>query len=163
MTVSRRVVFRVEGEMRPASLKKQTSAGGVVYRITQSGIQIVLISVRNGHAWCLPKGIVDKGETIEEAALREVREETGLTGRIIDVLGDINYWYFIKEENIKCRKKVYFFLMEYVSGDTADHDIEVDEAGWFTPEHAMKKVCYKGDRSILKKAIAKIEILHPGI
>jgi 8-oxo-dGTP diphosphatase len=147
--------------MRPASLKKQTSAGGVIYRKKERGVQIVLISVRNGQAWCLPKGIVDKGETKEEAALREVREETGLTGRIIDVLGDINYWYFIKEENIKCRKKVYFYLMEYVSGDTADHDIEVDEAGWFSPENAMKKVRYKGDRSMLEKAIEKLEALHP--
>ena len=118
--------------MRPASLQKQTSAGGVIFKKNENSFQIVLISVRNGQSWCLPKGIVNKGETTEEAALREVGEETGLTGRIIDTLGDINYWYYIKEENIKCRKTVYFYLMEYVSGDTADHDIEVDEAGWFS-------------------------------
>ncbi|MBS1126954.1 MAG: hydrolase, partial [Nitrospirae bacterium] len=67
--------------MRPASLKKQTSAGGVIYKKNDSSIQIALISVRNGQAWCLPKGIVDKGETTEETAVREVREETGLNGR----------------------------------------------------------------------------------
>ena len=146
--------------MRPASLKKQTSAGGVIYKKNDSSIQIALISVRNGQAWCLPKGIVDKGETTEETAVREVREETGLNGRIIDALGEINYWYFVKEENIKCRKKVYFYLMEYVSGDTADHDFEVDEAGWFPLEIALEKVSYKGDRMVIEKAIEKLRTLH---
>jgi 8-oxo-dGTP pyrophosphatase MutT (NUDIX family) len=146
--------------MRPASLKKQTSAGGVIYRKNESGIQIVLISVRNGQAWCLPKGIVDKGETTEETAVREVREETGLAGRIIDTLGEINYWYFIKEENTKCRKKVYFYLMEYVSGVTDDHDFEVDEAGWFSLETALGKVSYKGDRTMIEKAAAKLQALY---
>lgn len=146
--------------MRPASLKKQTSAGGVIYKKNDSSIQIALISVRNGQAWCLPKGIVDKGEATEETAVREVREETGLNGRIIDALGEINYWYFVKEENIKCRKKVYFYLMEYVSGDTDDHDFEVDEAGWFPLEIALEKVSYKGDRMVIEKAIEKLRTLH---
>jgi 8-oxo-dGTP pyrophosphatase MutT (NUDIX family) len=146
--------------MRPASLQKQTSAGGVIFRKSENSVQIILISVKNGQAWSLPKGIVNKGETIEEAALREVSEETGLTGRIVDKLGDINYWYYIKEENIKCRKTVYFYLMEYVSGDTADHDIEVDEAVWFSLETALEKVSFKGDRKIVEKAIEKLRSLN---
>jgi 8-oxo-dGTP pyrophosphatase MutT (NUDIX family) len=140
-------------------LKKQTSAGGVIYRRNENDIQIVLISVKNGQAWCLPKGLVDKGETTEETALREVREETGLTGSIVDTLGEINYWYYIKEDNIKYRKKVYFFLMEYVSGETTDHDLEVDEAGWFSLENALAIVSYKGDRTMIEKAIAKLRAL----
>lgn len=148
--------------MRPASLQKQTSAGGVIFKKNDNSLQVILISVRNGHAWCLPKGIVNKGETTEEAALREVSEETGLTGRIIDKLGDINYWYYIKEENIKCRKTVYFYLMEYISGDTADHDIEVDDAEWFSLEAALKKVSFKGDRTMIEKAIEKLRSLNPG-
>ena len=146
--------------MRPAFLHKQTSAGGVIFKKNENSVQIILVSVRNGQAWCLPKGIVDKGETTEEAALREVSEETGLTGRIIDKLGDINYWYYIKEENIKCRKTVYFYLMEYVSGDTADHDMEVDEAEWFSLETALEKVSFKGDRNMIAKAIEKLQSLH---
>ena len=146
--------------MRPASLQKQTSSGGVIFKKSENNIQIILISVRNGQAWCLPKGIVDKGETTEEAALREVREETGLKARIIDKLGDITYWYYIKEENIKCRKTVYFYLMEYISGDTADHDREVDEAAWFSLEAALKKVSFKGDRTMIEKAIEKLRSLH---
>ena len=146
--------------MRPAFLHKQTSAGGVIFKKNENSFQIILISVRNGQAWCLPKGIVDKGETTEEAALREVSEETGLTGRIIDKLGDINYWYYIKEDNIKCRKTVHFYLMEYVSGDTADHDIEVDEAVWFSLETALKKVSFKGDRTMIEKAIEKLRTLN---
>ncbi len=139
---------------------KQTSAGGVIYRRDESGLQIVLISVKNGQAWCLPKGLVNKGETTKDTAVREVREETGLTGRIVDTLGEINYWYYIKGENIKCRKTVHFFLMEYVSGDTAEHDFEVDEAGWFSLEAALEKVSYKGDRTMLEKATAKLRALH---
>jgi 8-oxo-dGTP diphosphatase len=142
--------------MRPASLKKQTSAGGVVFRKSESGFELVLISVRNGHAWSLPKGIVDKGETAEEAATREVREETGLTCRILEALGEINYWYYLKEENVKCRKTVSFYLMEYISGDTTDHDAEVDEAVWLSPETALEKISYKGDKTMLQKAIAKL-------
>lgn len=146
--------------MRPASLIKEISAGGVVYKKNESGFQIALISVRNGQAWCLPKGVVNKGETAEEAAAREVREETGLTGIIIDKLGDSNYWYYIKEGNIKCRKTVHFYLMEYVSGDTADHDSEVDVAEWFLIETALKKLTYKGDRAVVEKAIGKLHSFH---
>ncbi len=146
--------------MRPASLQKQTSAGGVIFKKANNSVQIILVSVRNGQSWCLPKGIINKGETTEEAALREVHEETGLIGRIIDSLGHINYWYFIKEENVKCRKTVFFFLMEYVSGDTADHDIEVDEAQWFSLEAALEKVSFRGDRTMIEKAIEKLRSLY---
>lgn len=148
--------------MKPASLKKQTSAGGVIWKKSESGLQIILVSVKNGQAWCLPKGIVDKGETMEETAVREVREETGLTGRIMDKLGDISYWFYVKEDNTKCRKTVHFYLMEYISGDTADHDFEVDEAVWFPPDIALKKVTFKGDRAMIEKAAERLRTLHIG-
>lgn len=142
--------------MRPAALKKQSSAGGVVYRTAGGGPRIVLISVRGGNAWCLPKGLIDAGETPEMAAVREVREETGLNGRVIEKLGDIAYWYYDRGENTKCRKTVSFYLMEYLDGDTADHDAEVDSAEWFSLDAALERVSYKGDRSIIEKAVARI-------
>lgn len=142
--------------MKPASLKRQTSSGGVIYRGTGKDIEVALVSVKDGKFWCLPKGLVDKGETPETTAVREVREESGLCGRIIDKLGDITYWYYIQGENTKCRKTVHFYLMEYISGNTKDHDCEVDDAMWFSLDAALEKISFKGDRSILEKAKARL-------
>ena len=138
----------------------EISSGGVIFKKSNNSFEIALISKRKGKIWCLPKGHVEEGEHLTETAVREVKEETGLTGRITDKLGDITYWYYIKEENIKCRKTVYFYLMEYVSGDTADHDMEVDEAEWFSLETALEKVSFKGDRNMIAKAIEKLQSLH---
>lgn len=142
--------------MKPASLKRQISSGGVIYRKTGDTYSVALISVKGGKFWCLPKGLLDKGETPEMTAIREVREESGLNGRIIEKLGDITYWYYIREENTKCRKTVHFYLMEYESGDTSQHDFEVDGAEWFTLEEALQKISFKGDRRILETAKAKL-------
>jgi 8-oxo-dGTP diphosphatase len=142
--------------MKPASLKRQTSSGGVIFKKTDDTVFVALISVKDGKYWCLPKGLLDKGETPEMTAVREVREESGLNGRIIEKLGDITYWYYIRGENTKCRKTVHFYLMEYESGDTSQHDFEVDGAEWFTLEEALRKISFKGDRSILAAAKAKL-------
>ncbi|MBI5100817.1 MAG: NUDIX hydrolase [Nitrospirae bacterium] len=141
---------------KPAALKRQTSSGGVIYKKSGDDILVVLVSVRGGKFWCLPKGLLDRGETPEMTAVREVREESGLSGRIVEKLGDINYWYYVKGDNIKCRKTVHFYLMEYLSGDTADHDFEVDSAEWFTIDEAIGKISFKGDKGILLKARARL-------
>lgn len=148
--------------MKPASLKRQTSSGGVIFRKGPGVTEVVLILVRGGKYWCLPKGIVDKGETPEITAVREVREESGLSGRIIDKLGEITYWYYIRGENTKCRKTVHFYLMEYESGNTSQHDFEVDDAVWFSFETALRKISFSGDRTILEKAKARLGELEAG-
>jgi 8-oxo-dGTP pyrophosphatase MutT (NUDIX family) len=138
--------------MKPAALRTQVSSGGVIFRRPKNSVEIAMVAVKNNSVWCLPKGLIDKGETPETAALREVSEETGLKGRIIEKLGEISYWYYLKEENAKCRKTVHFFLMEYEGGDVANHDREVDTASWIPIDEAVRKASYKGEREMIEKA-----------
>lgn len=138
--------------MKPVALKTQVSSGGVIFRRHNTEIEVALVAVKGGKVWCLPKGIIDKGESPEKTAVREVAEETGLKGKIVAKLGGITYWYYIKEENAKCKKTVHFFLIEYESGDTLEHDWEVDKASWFPIDEALEKVSYKGEREMIKKA-----------
>jgi 8-oxo-dGTP diphosphatase len=138
--------------VKPASLRTQHSSGGVIFRRRGGGVEIAMIAVKGGAAWCLPKGMVDRGESPEETALREVWEETGLSGRIVGKVGSISYWYFMREKNAKCKKTVDFYLMEYVDGKTSDHDHEVEDSCWFPIEEARGKASYRGDREMIEKA-----------
>lgn len=138
--------------MRPGTIKRQVSSGGIIFRKNNSTIEIALIAVKGGKVWCLPKGIVDKGESPEMTAVREVAEETGLKGRIVEKLGEIFYWYYIKEEEARCRKTVHFFLIEYERGDVSKHDFEVDMAAWFPIDDALKMASHKGEKEIIEKA-----------
>lgn len=142
--------------IKPAALKTQVSSGGVIFRRYDGSIEVAMVAVKGGSVWCLPKGLIDKGEVPEKTAIREVAEETGLKGRIIEKLGEITYWYYIKEENIKCRKTVHFFLMEYEGGDVSNHDWEVDDASWFLIDEALKKASYRGEKEIIEKARKKL-------
>lgn len=142
--------------MKIASLKTRVSSGGIVFRRHNDITEIAMVAVKGGNVWCLPKGLIDKGEVPEKTALREVEEETGLKGRIIEKLGEITYWYYIKEENIKCKKTVHFFLMEYEAGDVSKHDREVDNAAWFPIDEALRKASYRGEKEIIEKAKKKL-------
>jgi 8-oxo-dGTP diphosphatase len=139
--------------MRPATIRNQVSSGGVIFRKTEGDDpEIALVAVKEGKVWSLPKGIVEKGEETSDTAVREVREETGLSGRVVKKIGQITYWYYIREDNAKCRKTVHFFLLEYVSGTTANHNWEVDKAEWFPINEALEKLSYRGDKEIVEKA-----------
>jgi 8-oxo-dGTP pyrophosphatase MutT (NUDIX family) len=134
--------------------KEQVSAGGVVFRRRGAQTLTALISVGEDNRLQLPKGLVGRDESPEEAALREVREETGLVCEIVAALEKIEYWYFSKGEarRVRFHKHVYFYLMRYVSGDVADHDEEVNEARWMDIEEATQALAFKGERRVLAQA-----------
>ena len=133
--------------------QREVSAGGVVYRREGDGIEIVLASRRTRRgdlAWGLAKGGIEPGESREDAAIREVREETGLDATIEADLGDTKYIYVW--EDVRIRKRVHFFLMRHVGGDVDDRDDEMEEIRWFPLERALKRAAYRGEREVLVRA-----------
>jgi len=138
--------------MKTGNIKRQVSSGGVIFRKRDGRIEIALIAVKHGSVWCLPKGDIDKDEKPESTAVREVEEETGLKGEVVEKIGDITYWFYLKEEKAKCKKTVHFYLLEYESGDVSGHDFEVDEASWFPLDEALKKATHKSEKEIIEKA-----------
>jgi 8-oxo-dGTP diphosphatase len=145
--------------MKPAAIKYLHSSGGVIFRQTGSLVEVALIATKNKTVWTLPKGIIDKNETPEMAAVREIQEETGLTGEIIGPLGEKSYWFYLKDENAKCKKTVTYFLLRFISGDTANFSWEVDEARWFPIDEASVLLSYKSDREIMSKAKERISLM----
>ena len=132
-----------------------TSAGGVLYRV-HGGVEVVLIlhrSQRGTWVWCLPKGTVEAGETLEETALREVREETGISGKIVEKLGQIQYEFYSKQDKQRIFKTVHFFLLAYLSGNEQDHDDEADDARWFSIDAAEKHLTHQNELAVLQKAV----------
>jgi 8-oxo-dGTP pyrophosphatase MutT (NUDIX family) len=133
--------------------KREISAGGVVYRRGDEGIEIVLASrrTRRGQlAWGLAKGGIENEESMEDAAVREVREETGLLAEIEASLGETRYFYVW--ENVRIRKTVHFFLMRHTGGDIDDRDDEMEEIRWFPLDRALKRAAYRGERDVLVRA-----------
>jgi 8-oxo-dGTP pyrophosphatase MutT (NUDIX family) len=133
--------------------QREVSAGGVVYRREGEDIEIVLASRRTRRgdlAWGLAKGGIEPGESREGAAVREVREETGLDATIEADLGDTKYIYVW--EDVRIRKRVHFFLMRHVGGDVDDRDDEMEEIRWFPLERALKRAAYRGEREVLARA-----------
>ena len=138
---------------------EQISAGGIVFRKLDDRIDVALIaraSARRRIIWALPKGWVEPGETIPDAALREIREETGLTGRLVEPLGQIEYSFYSPEDSARIQKTVHFFLVEFLSGDTADHDHEVDEARWWPLDAALAQMTYQSERQVMEKARGRL-------
>jgi 8-oxo-dGTP pyrophosphatase MutT (NUDIX family) len=101
----------------------------------------------------LPKGGARPGETAEETATREVREETGVEAAVREPLGEVNYWY--RRGGRRVYKTVHFFLFDYVSGSTRDHDHEVDDARWIPLEEARTALSYPGERALIERALSK--------
>ena len=98
--------------------------------------------------------MVDSGESTEAAAVREVREEAGISTKLIERIDKVEYWYFWNEEGQRVRyhKYVYFYLLRYKSGDVSDHDHEVSEARWVDIDDAIGMLAYDNEKKIVEKA-----------
>lgn len=127
-------------------MKFEFSAGGIVYKKTDNQTLILLCQHSGHHGWVFPKGHIDKPETKEQTALREVVEETGITGEIIKALEPIQYWFV--QEGIKIKKTVYYFLMQYASGNILDHDDEMENVEWLPIEEVANRLTYPSDKNI---------------
>jgi len=143
--------------MSTYATKEQVSAGGVVFRRAEGRVEVALISVGADRRWQLPKGLVGRGESPESAALREVREETGLAAEIIAPLETVEYWYFSKGgreagARVRFHKFVHFFLMSYAAGDVSGHDDEVNEARWVEIGEAARLLAFRGEQKVLGQA-----------
>lgn len=128
------------------------SAGGLVVRDGE----MLLISTRKGRRWQLPKGHLEAGETPEQAAVRETREETGVSGRVRAGLPQIRYRFI--ERGVRIQKKVDYFLLDFIEGDVANFDRkEVSGAAWFLLEEGVRRLSFDNERQV---AQAALELLH---
>jgi 8-oxo-dGTP pyrophosphatase MutT (NUDIX family) len=133
----------------------EVSSGGVIYRKLDQAIEVALARARQGPVWCLPKGRVEASETLEEAAVREVREETGLRGTIVGPIRSIEYTYSSRLENggrTPIDKTVHFFLLLFEEGSVEDHDGEVLDVKWFPLNVAGRLLYHAGERDVLAHA-----------
>lgn len=136
----------------------QISAGGVAFRRNQGDDEIAIVAVSPSGRWQLPKGLVDPGETPEQAAVREVREEAGIETAIVGLIDSISYWFVSDWDEVRRRihKTVHFYFLRYISGDTADHDHEILEARWVKPEKAIDMLAFDSEKEIVKKALSML-------
>ena len=133
-----------------APVERETSYGGVVVR----GDEVLVITPAGKRVTALPKGGATPGETPQETAAREVREETGVTAALREPLGDIRYWY--RRGGVRVAKTVHFFLFDYVAGDTANHDHEVEDARWIPLAQARTALSYPGERALIERAMSRL-------
>ena len=139
-------------------MRREFSAGGVLVRRLRG--QWVLAAIRPAGreppVWALPKGLIDQGEKPEQAAVREVAEETGIEARLVTKLGDIRYVYMWADERVF--KVVSFYLLRYRSGRLGEiapeQKVEVAEVRWFPLEDGPRLLAYKGEREMAEKALA---------
>jgi 8-oxo-dGTP diphosphatase len=134
-------------------MRFQFSAGGIVYKKENSKTFILVSQHSQHHGWVFPKGLIGdhvEGENKEETALREVREETGVNGKIIRALNPITYWFIMNQEKI--RKTVYYFLMEYIDGDITRHDDEMESVEWLPANKVEERLTYESDKIVWREA-----------
>jgi 8-oxo-dGTP pyrophosphatase MutT (NUDIX family) len=141
-------------------MTREFSAGGVLVRRLRGRWWVAAIRPRGKPegVWALPKGLIDPGETAADTAVREVSEETGLTGRLQEKLGDVRYVYTRRGERVF--KVVSFFLLRYTSGRIGElapgMELEVAEARWLPLEDAPRLLAYGGEREMAERALTTL-------
>jgi 8-oxo-dGTP pyrophosphatase MutT (NUDIX family) len=131
---------------------RAVSAGGVVLAELCPDAPVALVahrSVRGSLQWTLPKGAQEPGETVEQTALREVREETGLEVELVGPLDTIDYWFVWAPEQTRYHKFVRYFLMRATGGDFAERDSEMEDAAWFDRGQASRQMAFANERRLL--------------
>ena len=136
-------------------MKFEESAGGIVFDKRDGQIFIIVTQHSQHHGWVFPKGLIDKGEDKKSTALREVEEEAGVEAKIIQELSSTEYLY--QFQGTKIKKKVIYFLMEYISGDIGDHDWEMEDAQWILVDKVYEKLSFKSDKEVFQEAKKLIE------
>lgn len=127
-------------------MKLQFSAGGVVVW----GDKVLVCQHSQHHGWVFPKGLIDKKEVKNETALREVKEETGVEAKIIKTLAPVTYRFKLENEIIE--KTVYYFLMDYVSGDIKKHDNEMENVEFLPIDEIEERLTYESDKKVWHEA-----------
>jgi 8-oxo-dGTP pyrophosphatase MutT (NUDIX family) len=139
--------------------RNEHSSGGAVISIRNGVPHVALIATRGKTRWGLPKGAVSEGETSEAAALREVREETGIEARIVKPLDTIEYFFRAGDSLIQ--KRVDFYLMEYVSGELEPQLSEVDDVEWVELSRALQRASFDSERKLLEMALHESSSSQP--
>jgi 8-oxo-dGTP diphosphatase len=144
-----------------AQRSEEISAGGLVVRRGAAGLEALVAEQldRNSgrRTMRLPKGRVDPGETLEQAALREVREEVGLAARIVAPLGDVSYTFFERRVGRQIAKRVHYYLMVHVGGEAHAADGEMDAVAWCAIAEAERRITFDAEREIVIRGRALLE------
>lgn len=137
------------------AVKRIFSAGGIIVRDFDGEKKVLVTQHSKHHGWDFPKGHIELGESAQQAAVREVEEETGVKAEIIEKVGATEYFYW--EEGSKVLKTVVYFLMKYIGEGKATTAFEVSDMAWLKPEEVEEKLTFKDTKQLWEKARSRIE------